>query len=249
MKKIVSAILSIVIVMACATPAFASERAEPIFNMGSNMADVAAELLYDGDAYINAYGSSREGKSSAYQLVQSYIDSVSYASQTPEVRCYIYNSGQPNEHLKMELIYAEEGFTAEELADLSAKAGNTAQSINKFLTSKLSYDYSGEVTSMSDSSATAKGALSTGKAICMGYANAFSVLAEQAGIRFVKVRGWVRGEYHVMNITEDWRAVDVTWNDNSNNRYLLVPFETYCKSIGFVPEIDINAAFELKYGS
>lgn len=247
MKKAV--ILFVLLVMGFITPALAAERTEPTFTLNSNMAEVAAELLHDGDAYINSCGSSLEDKRSAFQLTQSYIDSVTSTSQTPEVKCHIYSSGQANEYMKLELFYAEADFTDEELADLSVKAGNTAQSINKFLTARLAYDYSNEPLTMASAPATAKGALTTGKAICMGYANAFSVLAEQAGIKFVKVRGWVKGEYHVMNVVEGNLAVDVTWNDNSNNRLLLIPFENYCKAIGFVPEIDIQTAFDLKYGS
>lgn len=247
--KIKTIILSTALMIGFIAPALAAEQTEPTFTMNSNMAEVAAELLYDGDAYINSCGSSFEDKRSAFQLAQSYIDSVTSTSQTPEVKCHIYSSGQANEYMKLELVYAESDFTAEELADLSAKAGNTAQSINKFLTAQLTYDYSNEPLTMASTSATAKGALTTGKAICMGYTNAFSVLAEQAGFRFVKVRGYVKGEYHVMNVVEGNLAVDVTWNDNSNNRLLLTPFDQYCRAIGFVPEIDVQTAFDLKYDS
>lgn len=248
-KRAASAILSATLVMACAVPAFAAEREEPVFTMDSSMVDVAAELFVDGDAFISSYGSSMDDKRTAFRMVQSYVDSVTTTSETPTVKCVIAHNGKEDEQVRFSLIYPDGGYTDEELDALLAEAGNTAESINNFLTARLSYDRSGDAVSASSPSATARGSLNTGKAICMGYTNAFSVLAEHAGIKFVKVRGYVKGEYHVLNVIEGGFTVDVTFNDNTNNRYLMAPFDDYCNATGFTPEINIDAAFRLKYGS
>lgn len=250
MKKIVFRLILVVVsIMICATLAFAMDKSEPIFTMSSDMMDVAVELLSDGDAYINAYGSSKDEKQGALRLVQSYIDSVSSSSQTPIIKGSVIRSGQSDEQIKMILVRSDEAYTDSEMAELLSKAGNTVESINNFLVSQLSYDDSGDEISMSSASATAKGALSTGKAVCMGYANAFSVLAEQAGIRFVKVRGYIDGAYHVINVVEGGFAVDVTANDNNNNRFLMVPLADYCDAVGFRPEVSFDTVFGMKYNS
>lgn len=84
---------------------------------------------------------------------------------------------------------------------------------------------------------------------CMGYSNAFCVLAENAGIRSVKVRGHVEnGTYHMMNMVEvdgELFFLDVTVND-SCGRYTLFTMEEYVKATGFSPVID-DEAFALKY--
>ena len=85
----------------------------------------------------------------------------------------------------------------------------------------------------------------------MGYANLFTLLAEQAGFQSVKVRGYVDGVYHVMNVVlasdGTYMAADVTFNDSSNNSWSLINFSTYCEKINFVPAIDVETAFALKY--
>lgn len=247
-KVITYTLFFIMIATMCAQPAFAEDRVEPVFTLDSDMADVAAELLLDGDAYVDSCGSDEASRQKVLRLTQSYVDSVMSLSQTPSVKGFVSHNGQASEQIKLVLVYADDGYTDEETADLSSKAGDTVEAINNFLVSHLSYDDSGDVMTPSSTSATAKGALSTGKAICMGYANAFAVLAERAGIKSVKVRGYTNGEYHVLNVVEGNFAVDVTWNDARNNRYLMIPFDDYCETTGFEPEISVNTAFELKYG-
>lgn len=248
MKRVVFRLaLAVMSIVMCAALAFAVEKSEPVFTIDSDMADVAAEILSDGDAYVNSYGTSKADKQGVLHLVQSYVDSVTSESQTPTVKGSVIHVGRSDEQIKLVLVRSDEAYTDEEMADLSAKAGNTVESINNFLVSQLSYDDSGNEISLSSPSATAKGALSTGKAICMGYANAFSVLAEHAGIRFVKVRGYIDGEYHVLNVIEGGFAVDVTCNDDNNNRYLMISLNDYCDMTGFKPEISFDTAFMLKY--
>lgn len=237
--RLVLAVMSIVM---CAALAYAVERSEPVFTVSSDMADVAAEVLLDGDAYVNSFGASKAEKQRVLHMVQSYVDSVTSESQTPTVKGSVIHSGRSNEQVKLVLVRSDEAYTDDEIADLSAEAGSTVESINNFLVSKLSYDES-----CSEVSMTAKGALSTGKAVCAGYANAFSVLAERAGIKFVKVRGYIDDAYHVINVIEGGFAVDVTANADQNNRCLMISLEDYCDLFGFAPEINVSTAFELKY--
>lgn len=77
------------------------------------------------------------------------------------------------------------------------------------------------------------GILLSGQGVCMSYAYAFDVLAEEAGLESVVVTGDLAdGGAHAWNkvrIGNSWRAVDVTWNDpggpwtsSNGNRYLMI---------------------------
>lgn len=236
--------------MVFTTPAFAAERAEPAFTVGSDPAKIAAEMLYDGNAFVSSYGTSKADKNQVLNLVQSYVDAASAASTTPTVKGSVLNSGKPNEQMKLVLVSGENEFTEAELQTLTSKAGKTSESIGNYLCKSLSYDKSAasKKLSMTSAQVTAKGSLSGGKAVCQGYANSFAVLAEQAGIRSVKVRGYNEGVFHVMNVVDGGFAVDVTYTDSSGENYIMVPFEDYCKETGFRPVVDFKTAFELKYG-
>lgn len=65
---------------------------------------------------------------------------------------------------------------------------------------------------------TAYGALLNGKCVCAGYASAFKLLAEEAGMNAVVVTGILEGSLsHAWNkvmIDGEWQILDVTNNDN-----------------------------------
>ena len=76
---------------------------------------------------------------------------------------------------------------------------------------------------------SAAGALLDGSAVCAGYADAFKVLADAAGLEAVVVNGVVTssGERHAwnkVNVDGTWRMIDVTWNDSdaAPNAYFLL---------------------------
>jgi len=97
------------------------------------------------------------------------------------------------------------------------------------------------------------GSTGTEGPVCEGYARAFKVLCDEAGIPCVLVDGYARnsvssaGEGHMWNNTEmddNWYAVDVTWNDPTGgasgavsgfegDKWLLVGSETVIKDMTF----------------
>jgi len=101
--------------------------------------------------------------------------------------------------------------------------------IDKEIRSLVSYknDYKiSDLQNAYDSSNTAYGAINTKKSVCQGYANLFTLLAEELDIPVIKVRGY--GKYpqiaHVWNSVYievggklGWYYVDSTWNDTLNN--------------------------------
>lgn len=240
-NKVLCAILTICTVMAISSTAFAAE---------DTSADLVKELLLNGKAETTV--ASVEEASAIRSKVQAYIDAVSVKSETPKVAASMLTQSNT---LKLSLVSVTEEFSEEELKNLCVSAGTTVESIDAFIKGKLSYDKEAAANSkslsLSSNQLTAKGALSTGKAVCQGYANLFTLLAEQAGIQSVKVRGYIDGVYHVMNVvrTADgtYMAADITSNDASDNSWSLISFNAYCEKIHFVPAIAVETAFALKY--
>lgn len=218
--------------------------------MSSDPAKIATEVLSDGNAFVFAYGTSKAEKNQVVNDVQSYVDAVSVFSMTPKVKGSVVNGGKSNEEIKLVLVYGEDEFAADELSSLVSKAGKRPHSIANYLCKALSYDKTaaGKRLDANAPQVTAKGSLFSGKAVCQGYANSFTILAEQAGIRSVKVRGYNDGVFHVMNVVEGGFAVDVTYSDSSGENYIMVPFAEYCERSGFEPVVDFDTAFEMKYG-
>ena len=65
---------------------------------------------------------------------------------------------------------------------------------------------------------TAYGALLNGKCVCAGYAAAFTLLAQEAGLESIVVTGYLDGSlahaWNKVKIDDEWQIVDVTNNDN-----------------------------------
>lgn len=247
MKKAITKIICVALVLctifALSTTALAAEA--------SVASDLAKELLNGGHAEITV--SSVDEAKSIRKEVQAYVDAVSTTSETRKVKATISQNSQLNMTLEDPQT---EDFSEDEIVALCAEAGTTVESIDEFIKGKLSYDHEAAKNSasltQSSTQLTAKGALSTGKAVCQGYANLFAVIAERAGIQSVKVRGYAGSEYHVMNVVRNadgsFMAVDVTSNDSSSRSWSLISFDNYCAKAKFVPTIDVETAFALKYG-
>lgn len=247
MKRSVITLICIVCTI-CAI--FTATPAAHAADLVANIA-IVEELLQNG--YAETTVASLEEAKVICHDIQAYIDAVSSLSETQKVSAYIAaNTNTLKVTLKNPLT---EGFSEEELTSLYTEAGSTVESINNFIVKMLSYDNKAAKNAagltLSSTQATAKGSLSTGKAICQGYSNLFTLIAEHAGIQNVKIRGYVRGIYHVMNVvrTEDGTlmAVDVTFNDSSGRNWSLIDFSDYCAKGKFAPEVDAETAFALKY--
>ena len=86
-----------------------------------------------------------------------------------------------------------------------------------YIVDNVEYDHT-----LSASSSTAYAALTTGEAICSGYADLLSVFLDKIGIKNMRVStfGETAAEAgHVWNavyINGHWRHIDATWDDNGN---------------------------------
>lgn len=107
-----------------------------------------------------------------------------------------------------------------------------AKAIHDYLVINVDYDYENYLNNtIPRARYTAEGALRDGYAVCAGYALAFKLLCEQAGMECDYVVGSAGG-YHAWNqvkVDGKWYNVDVTWDDpvskgkafddHSHNRY------------------------------
>ena len=247
MKKIITKIALFVLIMgAMAVTANAAD-----FDKNPAAVDVAVKLIENGTVTV-AYGEADKASAVEFkQAVQEYVDAITAESQTPQVKCTIRNASKPDSELVMSLVHGEE-------IDFDTNAaGSTFEAINSYICDALSYDNEAANAanrSITHSSWTANGALSTGKSVCQGYANLFAIFAEQNDYEVIKLRGYIDGaEYHVINVVRidgQLIAIDCTMNDTNNYRSNITrTLDEYCAKYGFVPSVDVNAAFTAKYAA
>lgn len=245
MKKVLIFITSIITTIALSSIASATDSRDPsIINTVNN-------LLEKGEGQIQV--ESMGHASDIWRIVDAYIDAISTTSETQTstalVTDFVMDMTLSNEY------NAE--FTPAEINAMREEAGSTAASISAFVIDQFDYDVdllaTPEKMTSSHTSSTAKGGMITGKAICQGYANLFTILADNAGIENIKVRGFSGGSYHVMNavrINGKLYAVDATFFDSSaDNVWVMLDWQSYCSLARFTPVIDIELAFCMKYGN
>lgn len=111
---------------------------------------------------------------------------------------------------------------SEDMTDLEKELA-----INEYLCNTIEYDEEAldnaiendfiYVDERYNDSFNAYGALINGKCVCAGYAAAFKLLAEEAGLETIVVTGFLDGSYahawNKVNIEGEWQVVDVTNND------------------------------------
>lgn len=122
-------------------------------------------------------------------------------------------------------------------------AADKVSALNRYLVDNADYDddalagspgkYRSDIPAQFRYAWEPDGTMLDGRGVCMSYAYAFQVLAEEAGLTPVVVTGdLVDGGAHAWNkvrIGNSWRAVDVTWNDpggpwtsSQGDRYLMI---------------------------
>lgn len=93
--------------------------------------------------------------------------------------------------------------------------------IHHYLVSTVAYDYDNlQTDTLPDSDFTAEGALLDHRAVCEGYARAFSWLCEQAGLDELMISGTadngsgsISHAWNQVKVDDIWYNIDVTWDD------------------------------------
>lgn len=102
--------------------------------------------------------------------------------------------------------------------------------LNDYITDRVEYDGNYYRNNIPRVSYTAYGALKYGKAVCEGYAETLGLMLTIAGVENERIAGTITssGVGHAWNLVKiggEYYHVDATWNDTSNNMFLLVSDE------------------------
>ncbi len=106
-------------------------------------------------------------------------------------------------------------------------AATKAKGINNYLKSNLQYAYKPNSTIPEDEywAHSIIGLLNNKKGVCECYSKSYKLLADRYSVYSIQVYGYAnRTEAHAWNyvkIDDLWYGVDVTWNENFNDKYLL----------------------------
>lgn len=144
-----------------------------------------------------------------------YIDSAFYTAEKIKNAKIVYRLNDEDEF--KEKTAALEEKIQEIAADIPADWGDYKKLvfIHDYIIKNCSYTPEGRFDS------TAYGCLVEGKARCEGYSKAFSLLANEVGIKAVVLTGETDdGEKHAWNQAEidgEWYNIDVTWDDNDKD--------------------------------
>ncbi|MBL3700538.1 DUF2510 domain-containing protein [Leucobacter luti] len=179
----------------------------PLLNYGTPL------VAYDGDVVFIDYIFSQEERDAAIELsfgaAQEVAQSVSGLSESEQAR--VIN----------QWIVDNVEYDYESVAEL--EGGSLIPGMN---IGTIPYD--SEFTAWSPI-----GVFRDGTAVCQGYAQAFALIAREAGLDTIIVVGEVvDGGAHAwnrVNVGGEWKSVDPTWNDSDENseRYLLINESDY----------------------
>lgn len=108
-----------------------------------------------------------------------------------------------------------------------------AKALHDYLVLNCVYDYENYLRhTVPAESYTADGALLEGTAVCAGYARAYQLLMQEAGIPCEYVSGYANGghAWNVVEIDGAWYHVDTTWDDPVPDRAGYVRYDYFLKS-------------------
>lgn len=203
------------------------------FDISSQFTKKVKVLTSEKSAYQQAVKAlkNRDYKTSFYAENSMYYDTFILAMQHhPEYNYSIFVvkkadgtfGYQPSEELNAAAIKSKMAKTNTKVNAITKKIiknGMTnkqkLKAIHDYLVKNSVYD---ETVSLGDydDAFTAYGCLVKKRAVCQGYAAAFNLLAQKAGIRSIAVAGDAGGATHAWNYVKNgssYRYIDATWDD------------------------------------
>ena len=127
---------------------------------------------------------------------------------------------------------AEAQRVVDELITAGMSDYDVVKTLHDYLVTHCDYDYRVDIGNMPFVSYQAEGALLKGAAVCGGYAKAYEILLDAAGIPNVTITGYAGG-YHAWNLVEvdgEWYHVDATWDDPTTRGGDYVRYTYFLKS-------------------
>ena len=109
---------------------------------------------------------------------------------------------------------------------------DVVKTLHDYLITHCDYDIRVDIGNMPFISHQAEGALLKGTAVCSGYAKAYEILLDAAGIPCETITGFAGG-YHAWNLVQvdgQWYHVDATWDDPTTRGGDYIRYEYFLKS-------------------
>lgn len=155
------------------------------------------------------------------------VRSISYSEKNNSVMIR-YDQDRKEQLKKQKEIQAKVDEITKEIIKDDMSDFEKEEAINNYLCANAEYDMDAlenaeknnfkKVDKEFDDSFTAYGILINGKGVCAGYAGAFKLLSDKAGLTNIVVTGYLQGTLpHAWNrvlIDDQWYSLDVTNNDN-----------------------------------
>lgn len=199
--------------------------------------------------------------------------SISYASFDGfkhRIKYYYYVEQPDIYYIQVFMESLRQGETLQQVRSIAQQAGELEddfekmQFFNHYLVNNVVYDYESYLQSLNEGETSnlapwsAEGALLDGVAVCEGYAGAFMLICQEAGIPCIKVTGSLEGIPHAWNKVylaqmQQWYHVDVTNNDtDQEGENKKIPFKLYTdaefRSKGYIWNEQVNAALrDIRY--
>ena len=182
------------------------------------IADLDGENPY-GITHLNAY--EQDGQIAKTLAVYYTNSTISVGTVADHDWRYISDAAQ-----------AEAERVVDELITSNMSDYEVVKTLHDYLVTHCDYDYRVDIGNMPFVSYQAEGALLKGTAVCGGYAKAFELLLDAAGIPNETITGYAGG-YHAWNLVQvdgQWYHVDATWDDPTVRGGDYIRYDYFLKS-------------------
>lgn len=182
------------------------------------IADLDGENPY-GITHLNAY--EQDGQIAKTLAVYYTNSTISVDTVADHDWRYISDAAQ-----------AEAERVVDELITSNMSDYEVVKTLHDYLVTHCDYDYRVDIGNMPFVSYQAEGALLKGTAVCGGYAKAFELLLDAAGIPNETITGYAGG-YHAWNLVQvdgQWYHVDATWDDPTVRGGDYIRYDYFLKS-------------------
>ena len=182
------------------------------------IADLDGENPY-GITHLNAY--EQDGQIAKTLAVYYTNSTISVDTVADHDWRYISDAAQ-----------AEAERVVDELITSGMSDYEVVKTLHDYLVTHCDYDYRVDIGNMPFVSYQAEGALLKGTAVCGGYAKAFELLLDAAGIPNETITGYAGG-YHAWNLVQvdgQWYHVDATWDDPTVRGGDYIRYDYFLKS-------------------
>jgi len=237
--KLLSSFVSAALAVNFVAPAVSVVLADTDNTIASLSETIKAGLQrYDAAIDVSSFGLKVDNEENKAESVKKITDSISYVRKMPDMFSVQYETS-----LSIQIGYGADGSyiikdivirytnTKEEadarLAEVNEKIDEIieknitpemtelekALNLHDYLVLNTSYDLNQSVPDLYDGY-TAYDILMCGNGVCEGYAQAYNMLLEKAGISSIMVTSdSMNHAWNLVNIDGEWYHVDVTWDD------------------------------------